>query len=168
VGVQGRGLLLARAGLKMPETLDLLLSSPYLSPMTANGTNLAFFMYFVGTSVRKWSSVCKFSGQVHFCRHRAKHHNVGQTAPLEAQKVTLESYKGPFNNPLYSIGLEVGLRAQNCTPFSPDGPKNENFQLPCTGIFMYSIVSFLGVGKRQTDEVSLKTARRSPFKRAGT
>jgi hypothetical protein len=47
--------------------------------------------------------------------------------------------------------------------YSPDGPKNENFQLPCTGIFMYSIVP-LGVGKRQTDEVSLKTARISPFK----
>ena len=28
------------------------------------------------------------------CRHHAKHHNVGQTAPSEAQKVTLESYKG--------------------------------------------------------------------------
>jgi hypothetical protein len=99
----------------MPETLDLSLPSPYLSPMTANGTNLAFFMYLMGTSVRKWSSVCNFSGQVHFCRHHAKHHNVGQTAPLEAQKVTLESYKGLFNNPLCSIGIEVGLRAQNFT-----------------------------------------------------
>jgi hypothetical protein len=75
----------------MPETLDM---SSYLSPISANGTNLAVFMYFTGTSVRKWSSVSTFSGQVNFCRHHAKHHNVGQTAPSEAQKVTLESYKG--------------------------------------------------------------------------
>jgi uncharacterized protein YigE (DUF2233 family) len=42
--------------------------------------------------------------------------------------------------------------------FSPDGPKNGNFQLLPMGIFFVLIVS-LGVGKRHTGEVSSKTAR---------
>jgi len=45
-----------------------------------------------------------------------------------------------------------------CRMCSPDGPKNENFQFPPMGIFFVLIVS-LGVGKRQTDEISSKTAR---------
>ena len=46
---------------------------------------------------------------------------------------------------------------------SPDGPKNENFQQTIMGFFMFSTAS-LGVGKRQTDEVSLKSALIGPFK----
>ena len=46
---------------------------------------------------------------------------------------------------------------------SPDGPKNENFQQTIMGFFMFSTDS-LGVGKRQTDEVSLKSALIGPFK----
>ena len=40
---------------------------------------------------------------------------------------------------------------------SPDGPKNENFQRPPLDIEMPFMFS-LGVGKRQSDEVSSKTA----------
>jgi len=54
-------------------------------------------------------------------------------------------------------GYSAGLRIS-----SPDGPKNGNFQTPRRGLIISGMVS-LGVGKRQTRAVSLKTALISPL-----